>query len=100
MIITRAADMVEFQLSETRHVSIDVATVVSASLVVGRHADGRLAPALELLIGRHLGPRRIEAGLEQLGIMHARIIEMMQDVAGPLMSRIDEAAHMFEDYPG
>ena len=99
MIITRTADTVDFQLSETRRVVIDVAQVVSASLVIGRDADGRLAPAIDLLVGSHLGHTRIEAGLAELGIMHARIVEMMQDTAGPTMSRPGDSAPACEDYP-
>lgn len=86
MIITRTADIVEFQLSEARRVKVDVAQVASAAMSISRGADGRLAPALELKLGAHQLCQRIEAGLEHLGIMYARIVELMQEVRGPVLA--------------
>ena len=88
MIITRTADTVDFQLSDTRRVIVDVAEVASAAMAIARRDDGHLDMALELRLGRHLVRQRIEAGLEQLGVMHARIIEMMQEIRGPASATI------------
>ena len=83
MIITRTAGTVDFQLSDTRRVVVDVAEVASAAMAIARRADGRLDMALELRLGRDLVAQRIEAGLDQLGVMYARIVEMMQEIRGP-----------------
>ena len=86
MIITRTADTVDFQLSDARRIVVDVGEVASAAMAITRREDGRLDMALELRLGRHLVCQRIEAGLEQLGVMHARIVEMMQEICGPAAS--------------
>ena len=88
MIITRTADTVDFQLSDTRRVVVDVAQVASAAMAIARRDDGRLDMALELRLGRHLACQRIEAGLDHLGIMYARIVEMMQEIRGPAASAV------------
>lgn len=83
MIITRTADTVEFQLSESRRITIDIATVASAALTVERQADGRLVPTMLLMHGAWQRSERIEAGAAQLAVMHARIVELMGEIAGP-----------------
>ena len=99
MIITRMSDTVDFQLSESRRVNIDVGQVASAALAIERRADGRLSVALELLLGTHLAAQRIEAGLEQLTVMHARIVEMMLETRGPASSGSQPAATHNADLP-
>jgi hypothetical protein len=86
MIITRTADTVEFQISESRRVAIDIARVASAALSFERKADGKLAPTLVLQHGAWLATEKIEGSTEVLAVMHGRIVELMGEIAGPCAS--------------
>jgi len=87
MIITRTAETIDFQLSESQRITVNVGRVASASMSVERNSNGTLVHALVLLIGTTLMPRRIEAGFEQVAAMHSRIVEVMRELDGPTMQR-------------
>ena len=85
MFITRTGEAVEFQLTETRRVAIDVSCVSSASKIVERTADGKLTNALLLTMDRGDVPVRVEASAAQVAVMHDRLAEIMSETTGPAL---------------
>lgn len=98
MIITRTADTVDFKLNDSRSISINIAEIAAISLSIGRQADGKLAPALELKRGSRLLTERIEASLEQLSVIHTRIVELMVEICGPALIEPEPAASFAEPF--
>lgn len=97
MIITRTMDKVEFQLGESRRIGVDISRIASAALTFERQAGGKLSPVLMLMHGVGQMSERIEARAEQLIAMHARIVELMTEIAGPALTRPGMVASTEDD---